>query len=162
MLTYSVDKAPGWIPSLPLPKKWHKAALCFSASRRGQLLCFGCFILLGGEYRKNPCQRSSRASCHLKVGADNGVELSVLARHGGLLQFSYKHQVLLMFIPVGAAEVGVPLKWLCSVSSPCWDTGFSAHLAVDRTEKGWLVILQDGLEGRVRWTDAATVTSSLL
>lgn len=57
-----------------------------------------------------------------------------MARHGGLLQFSYKQQVLLMFTPVGAAEVGVPLKWLCSVSSPCWDADLTAPLARQNEE----------------------------
>lgn len=132
MVTHSVDVDPGWIPSLPLPKKWHRAALCFSASRRGPLPWVfhppgrstdGIFPV------GSPYQSLSRASCHLKVSADSGVELSVWWSRGqtrGLLQFSYKQQVLLMFIPVSAAEVGVLLKWFCSVSSPCWDSGFNS------------------------------------
>lgn len=79
---HCVDKAPGWISSLPLlPKEWQRAALCSSASRRGQLHCFVCFILLRGSqmgfFLLEAPVKASVVSCHLKVGADSGVELSM-------------------------------------------------------------------------------------
>lgn len=168
MLTHSVDKDSGWVPSLPLPKKWHRAALCFSASRRGQLLWVfhppgrstdGVFPV------GSPYQRLSLASCHLKVSADSGVELSVSWSHGqtrGIIEvqlqtagsahvyhcegcrswYSSKVTLFCLFPMLG--------HWLQQLTWP------------DRAEGGRLVILQDGLEGRGGWRNAATVTSSLL
>lgn len=76
MVAHSVYKDPGWIPSLPLSKKWHKLPFAFLL----QLLWV--FPLSGRSTDGifpvgSPYQRLSRASCHLKVGADGGVGLSV-------------------------------------------------------------------------------------
>lgn len=160
---HCVDKAPGWISSLPLlPKEWQRAALCSSASRRGQLHCFVCFILLRGSQMgffllEAPVKASVVFPAiwrSVLIVVSSCQWAGFAARHGGLLQSSYKWQVLLMFIPVGAAQVGVAPKWLCSVYSPCRVTGFRAHLARQSWERMTCHFLQDGLEGKVR--DAAT------
>lgn len=168
MLTHSVEKDPGWIPSLLLPKKWHRAALCFSASRRGQLLWVfhspgrstdGIFPV------GSPYQRLSRASCHLKVSADSSVELSVSWSHG-----QTRGIIVVQLQTAGSAHVRPCERcrsWCPSKVTLFCLLAMLAHWLQqltwpDRAEEGWLLILQDSLEGRGRRRDAATVTSSLL
>lgn len=113
----------------------------------------------GSSYQSFSC-----ASCHLKVSADSNVELSmswICRRTWGLLQFSSKQQVLLVSVPMVLQKL-VSLQSGCAQSASHVRTLASQLIWPDRPEKAVWQNNKSSLEGRGRWEEAATVTSTLL
>lgn len=164
MVAHSVYEDPGWIPSLPLSKKWHRAALCFSATAALSVSSFweehrwdfscrkplsktqSCFLPSEGR-----CWWWCWAFSELESWPDTGDYCSS-ATNSKFCSCSFLWMLQRL----------MSLSSDSALSPPHFGTLTSQLTWPDRTEERWLVISQRGLEERGRWRDAGTVTSSLL